>query len=518
MTSSRLSAARAQRFWLGLALLALLVLPFPAGAMELQGGLRRGVHTLTADAATLRLAHDAGFDTVVQLFSWRQIEPTRGEYHWQYPDEVVQGAAYYGMDLVVRLDQHPAWAADAPLSTNAPPRDVADYARFVRAVASRYRGRVLAYVIWNEPNLAGEWGGAAPDPAAYVVLLKAAYQAVKEADPYALVVSAGLASTNEQSATAMDDRAYLEAMYQAGAKGYFDVLGAHPYGFAYPPDDLNGAHQGLNMARLADLHDIMVAHGDGARPIWATEMGWTVSASGPSAWQAVSEQEQAAYLTEAFTLAPQQWPWLGLLSVWNLDSVAGGAWDGYNLLDDSGRPRPAYRDLQALFGPPASTAASQANPTGGRQGDGTAGVRYQALAPDSIIHLGHRDYSAPWVPLYGAHNPSTVWEGTVYVGDARGGPWHLTMRIMQSNSPGNLLWLNGQRLDPAFPPEDFSNSWVSYTWDVPAGIVQPGPNQVKVTIGQALPLVQDWPFNWDDLQFKDVILWCGDQLTDSSQP
>jgi hypothetical protein len=49
----------------------------------------RAVHTLNADARTLRLAHEAGFDTVVQLFSWRQIEPTEGEYHWQYPDEVV---------------------------------------------------------------------------------------------------------------------------------------------------------------------------------------------------------------------------------------------------------------------------------------------------------------------------------------------------------------------------------------------------------------------------------------------
>ena len=52
--------------------------------------LHRAVHTLNADAETLRLAHEAGFDTVVQLFSWRQIEPNEGEYHWQYPDEVVQ--------------------------------------------------------------------------------------------------------------------------------------------------------------------------------------------------------------------------------------------------------------------------------------------------------------------------------------------------------------------------------------------------------------------------------------------
>ncbi len=83
------------------------------------------------------------------------------------------------------------------------------------------------------------------------VPLKAGYQAVKGADPRAWVVSAGLALTGDDTAAAEDDREYLDAMYRAGAAPYFDVLGAHPYGFGYPPDDLHGAHQGLNMARLA---------------------------------------------------------------------------------------------------------------------------------------------------------------------------------------------------------------------------------------------------------------------------
>jgi hypothetical protein len=78
---------------------------------------------------------------------------------------------------------------------------------------------------------------------------------------------------------------------------------------------------------------------------------------------------------------------------------------------------------------------------------------------------------------------------------------------MQSNVWGNYVWVNGQRLDPAFPPEDFSGSWVSYTWEVPAGRLRPGPNQVAVTIGQSIPLLQNAGSAWDDLQIKDGVLW-----------
>jgi hypothetical protein len=113
----------------------------------------------------------------------------------------------------------------------------------------------------------------------------------------------------------------------------------------------------------------------------------------------------------------------------------------------------------------------------------------------------------PWMPLSGARNPSTVWQGTVYVPHPGLGPWQLSLRLMQSNVWGNYVWVNGQQLAPAFPSEDFSGSWVSYTWEVPAGRLQPGPNQVAVSIGRSIPLLQNAGSAWDDLQIKDVVLW-----------
>ncbi len=458
--------------------------------------LRHAVHTLPADVRTLALARDTGFDTIVQLFSWREIEPTRGQYHWQVPDEIVQGAAYYGLDLVVRLDQHPAWASAVSTNLNAPPDQVEDYIDFVSTVANRYRGRVLGYIIWNEPNLAIDWGGQPPDPTAYTALLKAAYQAVKAADPGARVVSAGLAPTNQRDASAMDERAYLEAMYRAGAADYFDVLGAHPYGFAYPPEDARGAHDGLNFARLHDLREIMVAHGDAGKPVWATEFGWTVRARGSAAWQAVTPVQQAAYLVGALRRAPQTMPWLEMLAVWNLGGERHPDWGGYSLLDPAGQPRPALRALQDYLATSQATNVPTSPPS-----------RYQVLAPDALVHLGDTDFPPPWMPLYAVRNPSTAWQGTVYVHDPGSTPWNLTLRVMQSNVWGNTVAINGTRLTPALPQEDFSGSWVSYTWTVPANLLRPGPNTIGLSIGLTVPVMQDAGWRWDDVQVKDVVLF-----------
>ncbi len=180
---------------------------------------------------------------MIQLVEWREVEPARGEFFWEYTDWLVRATEYYGLDLVLRLDHPPDWAT---LPDKAVPVDMAAFAAFAGRVTARYRGRVTAYVVWNEPNLAAEWAGQLPDPASYVALLCSAQPAIRAADPQALVVSAGLAPTNHADASALDDRYYLQAMYAAGADACFDVLGAHPYGFAYPPEDPHGTHDGLN--------------------------------------------------------------------------------------------------------------------------------------------------------------------------------------------------------------------------------------------------------------------------------
>ncbi|RME49474.1 MAG: hypothetical protein D6796_04885 [Caldilineae bacterium] len=229
-----------------------------------------------------------------------------------------------------------------------------DFARFMRVLATRYRGRVLGYEIWNEPNLNYEWGYRPPDAAEYTALLKAAYRAVKEADPAAKVISAGLAPTGEgHPPDAAGDLAFLEAMYRAGAKGYFDALGSHLYAYGRPPDFDDPA--GITFGRVVQQRQIMLRHGDAATPVWITEMGWNLETHwdlGEFHNQGISELEQAQYLRRAYQKIRTEWPWVEAAYLFNLDfslapwytSAEQMRW--YAILNPDRTPRPAYTALR----------------------------------------------------------------------------------------------------------------------------------------------------------------------------
>ena len=141
----------------------------------------------------------------------------------------------HGLKLIVRVSQDP----DRPFWAGNPPDNAGHFADFLAAMASRYQGRIQAYQVWNEPNLAREWGGRRPDPAGYAGLLKNAYSAIKGVDPKATVITAGMAPTGTDTEIAMPDIKFYDQMYQAmkgNSDGYFDMLGVHAAGFAAPPE------------------------------------------------------------------------------------------------------------------------------------------------------------------------------------------------------------------------------------------------------------------------------------------
>ena len=188
-------------------------------------------------ARDLQLARDAGFHWVKQRFEWRNIEgKARGEFEWNEPDRIVDAITQAGLRVVARVDNQPQWASTSiQWPGSGPPDDLKDWSDFLSALAARYRGRIQAYEIWNEPNLDREWGNKKPDANAYSTMLKASYQAIKSADPQALVVSAGMSPTTDTSEHAVPDVQFISQMYAAGARGSFDVLGVHAAGYKAEP-------------------------------------------------------------------------------------------------------------------------------------------------------------------------------------------------------------------------------------------------------------------------------------------
>ena len=152
----------------------------------------------------------------------------KGHYEWKLADNVVRRVGKRGnLKLLARIDRQPFWsqAPGTPELDNAPPANLQDFGDFCYALADRYKGKIAAYQVWNEPNLAREWGNQPPNPAQYVELLKVCYIGIKTADPDALVISAGMAATGTSGNEAMPDDPFIEQMYQAGAAPYFDHAG-----------------------------------------------------------------------------------------------------------------------------------------------------------------------------------------------------------------------------------------------------------------------------------------------------
>ena len=129
-------------------------------------------------ARDLQLARDAGFHWVKQRFEWRNIEgKNKASFEWGEPDRIVDAIGQSGLRIIARVDNQPKWAAaSVTWPASGPPDDPKDWSDYLTALATRYRGRIQAYEIWNEPNLDREWGNKKPDPTAYASMLTLAEQ------------------------------------------------------------------------------------------------------------------------------------------------------------------------------------------------------------------------------------------------------------------------------------------------------------------------------------------------------
>jgi hypothetical protein len=299
------------------------------------------------------------FSHVKQTFAWDDIQPQRDVWSIDRADTLLGELERRGLKIVARLSNAPEWAHPARGArghgsfVDAPPDDFADYANFCGVIAARYKGRIAAYQIWNEPNLSREWGSQPPDAAAYVALMRACSAAIRAADPDAILISAGLAPTGTYDATATPDDLYLQAMYNAGFQQYVDVVGMHAPGYSAPevnPADGVGGHRFFTFRHVEDLRRLMVANGDAARQVALLEVGWTTDQQNPNyAWFAVDEATQARNFVAAYAYAAENWrPWVGLMSA---IYIANPEWTPDNeewwwsVTAPNGYTRPAYIDL-----------------------------------------------------------------------------------------------------------------------------------------------------------------------------
>jgi len=186
---------------------------------------------------------------------WRTVEPEPGKFEWR--DEQVAMARDQNLNLLGLL------GSPLPKSIEQDPTvwdddDLKAWSRYVSETVSHYKQHIKYWEIWNEPYFIFKMDGKP-----YVRVLRAAYEAAKEADPDCVVVgTCGPPWSTD----------WFESVFEAGGLQYQDIVSAH----LYPP---NGGHNPLDYDEtfrsfVGQIRELMVEHG-GVKELWDTEAGMT---------------------------------------------------------------------------------------------------------------------------------------------------------------------------------------------------------------------------------------------------
>jgi len=318
---------------------------------------------------------ESGFGWIRQQIRWSSMEASPGNFGTDYTaqlDAFVNAANARGLKILFSPVSSPAFAG----GQNGGLPAAADMGRLMSFLADHYAGKVSAYEVWNEENYAVETGGNV-NVAAYVPVLKAAYQTLKAHDPNITVVLGGMTPTGATDPSiALNEVQYLQQLYTQfpEVKKYYDVLGVHPGSNCNPPDnsypdnpatndcgtDADGSRGFTNdnsfyFKRILEMRNVMEQNGETTKQMWLTEFGWDSSPVVVKNYeysQYVSDAQQAQYLTAAVAQA-KSYPWMGAVFVWNLNFQATTADPtnekyGWGVLNPDGSPRPAFTALMSM--------------------------------------------------------------------------------------------------------------------------------------------------------------------------
>ncbi len=327
------------------------------------------------DAATrerhLQRLAEAGVRALRQPLRWSDLERRPGHIDFTASDALVAATARHGLHLLFSLHTSPAWARHDPpppahwwlcddarvvkpeLAVYAPPTDPDDFGRFAAAVAARYRHRLWAVEIWNEPNLLPNWRRAGPDPEDYARLLASAARAIREQAPEVLVVSAALAPTTDVGVCYLSDAVFLDRLAATGVLDDVDAVGIEPFGLRSGPDDPRRDREVLNFGRAEVLQERLAArHVD--RPMWAMAWGWCAQEQAAAAdggpWGAHPAEDVRRWIPQAWSLARTSWPWLGPMFLWRFQPGPEDPPEQwcYALVGPDGRPSALWPTLSTL--------------------------------------------------------------------------------------------------------------------------------------------------------------------------
>jgi len=219
---------------------------------------------------------------------WASMETSRGYYNWSRSDQIVNGLSPRGVTILFNFGRTPQWASSSPWKTCGggpgqcmPPYSMTDWGNWVRAVVTRYKGRIKYYELWNEPDAWNWWSGTTSQ---MIQMAKVAYPIIKSVDPGAIVVSPCPQGVNGYK--------WMDGFFAAGGASYVDVIAfhgyvTHPGGYTAAPETwvtiANNIRSTMNKYRVY-------------KPVIDTEFSWGQNSQLPST------SGQAAFVARIFMM------------------------------------------------------------------------------------------------------------------------------------------------------------------------------------------------------------------------
>ena len=260
-----------------------------------------GFTTIHADSPLVSTYRQLDVCWVRYQYHWSKIETSPGIYNWNQVDAAVatMNAAHINIDFAIQYA--PTWDLTQVCSADSRPflPGPAQMTTFASILATRYDGKhghgyISSYEIGNEEydsHYVQGLGNNQPCRSAsyYGPVLKAGYQAIKAANPHALVGMFGLWWHYEPH---IQD--FMTYLYSNGYGPYMDYMNFHYYHSGGDPSSSNGDDPSFDL-EWQTMHTIAAKYGFTSKPIWVTEVGWPTSA-GYDVSNAVSPQTQAQFM------------------------------------------------------------------------------------------------------------------------------------------------------------------------------------------------------------------------------
>lgn len=252
---------------------------FGGGSLnDIPAGLGVNIHFYEGNEKDWKMLTEAGVGIVRMDVSWARCEREPGVYDFGHYDKLIKRLGENQIRLLFIIDYGNPLYDDGLAPHTEDGRQA--YARFVKALVSRYKGKHILWELWNEPNI-GFWKPK-PNVKDYMDWCKAVVPAIRDADPEACVIA---------PATSGIAIGFLEECFRRGLLELVDGVSVHPYRRIAPETALREYRR---LDRIIRRYTPLSEKGEPRRriPILSGEWGYSTT------W--ISDELQGKYL-------PRQW-------------------------------------------------------------------------------------------------------------------------------------------------------------------------------------------------------------------